>query len=106
MSHSPGVTEGCKRLIKNALVCWNAFDLTQRIPEVSDADTRTGLLEWVAAGLAVSWHQINPLGESHSSEREAPGLGRDPAPPNHRLSALRESGRGRFAECPGVTRTW
>jgi len=74
MSHRPEVTEGCNRLPKNAVVCWKPLDLTQRISGVSDADTRTALPEWVAAGSAVSWHQINPLGETHFSERETPGL--------------------------------
>ena len=49
------VAEGCKRLIKNAIVCWNYLYLTQKIAEAPDADTRTALLESVTAGSAVSW---------------------------------------------------
>ena len=74
MSHRPEVIEGCKRLTRNAVVCWKPLDLTQRISLVADANTRTALPEWVAAGSAVSWHQINPIGETHFSERETPGL--------------------------------
>ena len=62
------MAEGCKRLIKNAIVCWNYLYLTQKIAEAIAADTRKALLESVAAGSAVSWHHINLLGEYDFSE--------------------------------------
>jgi len=64
------VAEGCKRLIKNAVVCWNYLYLTQRIAEAPDAETRKALLESVAAGSAVSWHHINLLGEYDFSDEK------------------------------------
>jgi TnpA family transposase len=64
------VAEGCKRLIKNAIVCWNYLYLTQKIAEAPDADTRTALLESVTAGSAVSWHHINLLGEYDFSDEK------------------------------------
>ena len=38
------VAEGCKRLITNAIVCWNDLFLTQRIVEQKDPNTRQAWL--------------------------------------------------------------
>ena len=76
------VAEGCKRLIKNAIVCWNYLYLTQKIAEAPDAATRAALLESVAAGSAVSWRHINLLGEYDFSDeklRDSVGI-RPPKP--------------------------
>jgi hypothetical protein len=65
------VTDGQgKWLIKNAIVCWNSLYLTQKIAEAPDAETRTALLESVAAGSAVSWRHINLLGEYDFSDEK------------------------------------
>jgi hypothetical protein len=64
------VAEGCKRLIKNAIVCWNYLYLTQKIAEAPDTETRTALLASVAAGSAVSWRHINLLGEYDFSDEK------------------------------------
>jgi hypothetical protein len=104
MSHCPEVAERSKRPIKNAFVCWNTFDLAQRIPEAPNADARTARLESVAIGSAIAWPDINLRGEQDVSDeehRDSVGIG----PPNHRLSALRESGSAPFAENSGFTRT-
>src|SRR5450759_3558033 len=47
------VAEACKRLVKNAIVCWNYLYLTQEITDAPDKETRAALLESVAAGSAV-----------------------------------------------------
>ena len=64
------VAEACKRLVKNAIVCWNYLYLTQMITDAPDKETRAALLESVAAGSAVAWHYINLLGEYDFSDEK------------------------------------
>ena len=64
------VAEACKRLVKNAIVCWNYLYLTQMITDAPDKETRAALLESVAAGSAVAWHHINLLGEYDFSDEK------------------------------------
>ena len=64
------MAEACKRLVKNAIVCWNYLYLTQEITDAPDKETRAALLESVAAGSAVAWHHINLLGEYDFSDEK------------------------------------
>ncbi|MGE3818034.1 MAG: Tn3 family transposase [Isosphaeraceae bacterium] len=64
------VAEACKRLVKNAIVCWNYLYLTQEITDAPDEATRAALLESVAAGSAVAWNHINLLGEYDFSDEK------------------------------------
>jgi len=64
------IAEACKRIIKNAIVCWNYLYLTQRIADETDADARETFLDTVAAGSVVSWHHINLLGEYDFSDEK------------------------------------
>ena len=45
----------CKRLVQNAIVCWNYLYLSQRIAEERDPEKRQAMLESIAAGSVVSW---------------------------------------------------
>ncbi|MDA7887145.1 Tn3 family transposase [bacterium] len=64
------VAQSCKRLVKNAIVCWNYLYLTQKIAEESDPERKEGMLRSVAAGSVVSWRHINLLGEYDFSEEK------------------------------------
>ena len=48
------VAEGCKRLIKNAIVCWNYLYLTQKIAEAESEERRQELLTAVRNGSVVT----------------------------------------------------
>ncbi|MGK0189067.1 MAG: TnpA family transposase, partial [Verrucomicrobiales bacterium] len=62
------IAQSCKRLVKNAIVCWNYLYLTQKIAEETNPERRTAMLRSVAAGSVVSWSHINLLGEYDFSE--------------------------------------
>ena len=64
------IAEACKRVIKNAIVCWNYLYLTQRIADERNPDVRELLLDRVAAGSVVSWQHINLLGEYDFSDEK------------------------------------
>src|SRR5882724_4525686 len=49
------LAEGCRRLIKNAIICWNYLYLSQKIGQEHDADRRQALLVAVQQGSVVSW---------------------------------------------------
>jgi hypothetical protein len=74
------VAEGCKRLIKNAITCWNYLYLSQKISEVIGPEAREILFQAIANCSVVSWQHINLLGRIRFLGRKAPGFGRDQAP--------------------------
>jgi TnpA family transposase len=82
------IAEGCRRLIKNVIICWNYLYLTQKIAEEHDAARRQELLEAVQHGSVVSWRHINLHGEyDFSDERLQDSVGlRWPNEPAMRIS--------------------
>ena len=66
--HEQELAEGCKRLIKNCLVCWNYLYLSQKLAETTDAEQRERLLHAIAHGSVVAWGHFNLLGEYDLSE--------------------------------------
>ena len=64
------VAEGCKRLIKNAITCWNYLYLSQKISEVIGPEAREILFQAIANGSVVSWQHINLLGEYDFSDEK------------------------------------
>lgn len=62
------LAEGCKRLIKNCLVCWNYLYLSQKLAEATDPEQRDRLLHAIANGSVVAWGHFNLLGEYDLSE--------------------------------------
>ncbi len=60
--------EGCKRLIKNAIICWNYLYLSQKLEEAGDGPLRETLLQAIRHGSVVCWQHINLLGEYDFSE--------------------------------------
>jgi hypothetical protein len=55
--------EGCRRLIKNAIICWNYLYLSQKIDDADDQERRDSITNSAASGSVVSWQHINLLGE-------------------------------------------
>ena len=48
------IAEGCRRLIKNAIICWNYLYLTQKIAREQDPRKKQGLSDAVRAGSIVT----------------------------------------------------
>jgi TnpA family transposase len=64
------VAEGCKRLIKNSIICWNYLFLTQKLAEQKDLQKRLIWQKSITAGSVVAWRHINLLGEYDFSDEK------------------------------------
>jgi len=64
------IAEGCKRLIKNCIICWNYLYLIQQLANTDGADKRADLLDALRSGSIISWQHINLLGEYDFSEEK------------------------------------
>ena len=64
------MAEGCRRLIKNAIVCWNYLFLTQQIAEADNVERRQELLTAIQQGSVVSWRHVNVQGEYDFSDEK------------------------------------
>ena len=64
------IAEACKRLIKNAIVCWNYLYLTQLIANETDPKRCEELLEMVRRGSIATLQHLNLHGEYDFSERK------------------------------------
>jgi TnpA family transposase len=62
------IAEGCRRLIKNAIICWNYLYLSQKIVDEENEDRKAALIEAVRNGSVVTWQHINLHGEYDFSE--------------------------------------
>lgn len=64
------MAEGCKRLIKNCIICWNYLYLSQKLAQIDDPEARKVFLQAVANGSVVSWQHVNLLGEYDFSDEK------------------------------------
>ena len=64
------IAEGCQRLMKNAIICWNYLYLTQKIAEADSEERRQELLLAVRNGSVGTWHHINLHGEYDFSDEK------------------------------------
>ncbi len=64
------ITEGYRRLIKNAIICWNYLYLTQKIAEAESEERRQELLTAVHNGSVVTWQHIDLHGEYDFSDEK------------------------------------
>lgn len=64
------IAEGCRRLIKNAIVCWNYLYLSQKIAHEEDSQRRQELLTAVQNGSVTSWRHVNLHGEYDFSDEK------------------------------------
>ena len=64
------IAEGCRRLIKNAIICWNYLYLTQQIAAAESDERRQEILAAVRNGSVVTWQHINLHGEYDFSDEK------------------------------------
>ncbi len=64
------IAEGCNRLIRNSIICWNYLYLTRQLEKAPDAGAKENLLRLIAAHSPISWAHINMLGEYDFSEEK------------------------------------
>ena len=64
------IAEGCRRLIKNAIICWNYLYLTQQLNDAPTKARRDDLLESIRQGSVVSWQHLNLHGEYDFSDEK------------------------------------
>jgi TnpA family transposase len=82
------IAEGCRRLIKNAIICWNYLYLSQLIAQEKDSERKKELLTTVKNGSVESWRHINLHGEyDFSDEKMEDSIGVQ-VPPKLALNAF------------------
>ena len=57
------MADGCNRLIRNAIICWNYLYLSQRIAEETNTERRQAILKAVKHGSVATWGHFNLHGE-------------------------------------------
>lgn len=62
------IAESCKRLIKNAIVCWNYMYLSQELVNEKNPKKKKELLSKIKRGSVVSWPHFNFHGEFDFSD--------------------------------------
>ncbi len=63
------IAEGCKRLISNAIICWNYLYLTQLIANASPSHKHQ-IIATLKNGSPVAWRHVNLHGEYDFSEEK------------------------------------
>ncbi len=70
------IAEGCRRLIKNAIVCWNYLYLSRELDAETNKERRAELIEAIRNGSAATWKHFNLHGEfDFSDERMVDSMG-------------------------------
>jgi TnpA family transposase len=64
------IAEGCRRLIQNAMICWNYVELSQKIAHEEDSQRRQELLTAVTKGSVTSGRHVNLPGEYDFSDEK------------------------------------
>jgi hypothetical protein len=64
------IAEGCRRLIENAIICWNYLYLSQKIVDERDENQKQELVEAIKNGSVVTWQHINLHGEYDFSDEK------------------------------------
>ena len=64
------IAEGCNRLIKNSIICWNYLYLERQLEKLNDPETKENLLRMIATHSPMSWAHINMLGEYDFSDEK------------------------------------
>jgi len=73
------IAEACRRLIKNAIVCWNYLYLSRILVEEKNEKPRTALIEAIRNGSVATWAHFNLHGEfDFSDERMVDSMGLTP----------------------------
>jgi TnpA family transposase len=64
------IAEGCNRLIKNCIICWNYLYLTNKLAKMNDQKSKDALVKTIATHSVISWAHINILGEYDFAEEK------------------------------------
>ena len=64
------MADGCNRLIRNAIICWNYLYLSQMLAQEAEGERREALLAALQQGSIVIWHHLNLHGEYDFSEEK------------------------------------
>jgi TnpA family transposase len=78
------IAEGCRRLIKNAIVCWNYLYLSRELAAEKNEQRKTQLIAAIRHGSAVTWQHCNLHGEFDFSDEcmvDSMGLAASPKNP-------------------------
>ncbi len=62
------ITEGCKRLIENSIICWNYLFLSKLFHKFKSDDEKKKFIEVFKSGSIVNWKHINMQGEYDFSD--------------------------------------
>ena len=57
------IAEGCNRLIRNSIICWNYLYLARQLEAARTPEARESILKVIALHLPQAWWYINMLGE-------------------------------------------
>ncbi|MBU2838311.1 transposase [Acidithiobacillus thiooxidans] len=73
------VAEACRRLIKNAIVCWNYLFLSRALADEQNEDRQREMITAIRHGSAATWAHFNLSGEfDFSEERMVDSMGLTP----------------------------
>lgn len=73
------IAEGCRRLIKNAIVYWNYLYLSRELAAEKNEERKAELIEAIRNGSAATWKHFNLHGEfDFSDERMVDSIGLAP----------------------------
>jgi TnpA family transposase len=64
------IAESCRRLIKNAIVCWNYLYLSQQLEREKNDERKAQLLEAIQHGSVMTWAHFNLHGEFDFSDEK------------------------------------
>ena len=64
------IAEACRRLIKNAMVCWNYLYLSRELATEKNEEGKAQLLEAMRNGSVVTWAHFNLHGEFDFSDEK------------------------------------
>jgi TnpA family transposase len=62
------IADGCKRLIENAIICWNYLYLSKKMNEASSDAEKDTMTKTIKNGSVITWQHINLQGEYDFSE--------------------------------------
>jgi TnpA family transposase len=64
------IAEACRRLIKNAVICWNYLYLSKKLKEEKSIPKKIEMIKAIKNGSVVTWQHINLHGEYDFSEEK------------------------------------
>ena len=73
------IAEACRRLIKNAIICWNYVYLSQQIAQAESEERQQELVTALRNGSVVTWQHVNLHGDyDFSDEKLRDSVGLEP----------------------------